>query len=644
MTQALTTSPIQNAALENYVTDQADKTLLRFITCGSVDDGKSTLIGRLLWDTKMIFEDQLHNLTQDSQRLGTQNGDIDFALLTDGLQAEREQGITIDVAYRFFATDKRKFIVADTPGHEQYTRNMATGASTADAALLLIDARKGILDQTRRHCAIAALLGIRHIVLAVNKMDLVGYDQSVFDQIVNDFAPVASRLSLESVTAIPLSALKGENILTPSAEMGWYQGPTLISYLENIETKGTEQKRDQLRFPVQWVNRPNLDFRGYAGSLVSGNVHVGQKIRVAGKQAEAQIERIVTLSEDLAQAESGQAVTLTLDHEIDISRGDVLIDAGDDLTPIDQFSAHLVWMAEKELQVGQSFLLKAGGQTVTAHLRLINHRFNINELNEEAALRLRLNDIGLVDIQTDKPIIVEPYQTEPSLGQFILIDKATNATVAAGMIHQAQQAKPENVVWQDLNITKQVRAEQKNQNSTVLWFTGLSGAGKSTIANSVDQKLVALGHHTYVLDGDNVRHGLNRDLGFSDADRMENIRRVSEVAKLMADAGLIVLVSFISPFEKDRQMARDVVGADDFLEVFIDTDLSVCEERDVKGLYKKARAGEIDHFTGISSPYEAPSTPDITLKTSDKKADQLANQVIDVLRKQGRIFWYDSTI
>lgn len=644
MTQAVKTASIQSAALENYLTDQAEKTLLRFITCGSVDDGKSTLIGRLLWDTKMIFEDQLHSLTQDSQRLGTQNGDIDFALLTDGLQAEREQGITIDVAYRFFATDKRKFIVADTPGHEQYTRNMATGASTADAALLLIDARKGILDQTRRHCAIAALLGIRHIVLVVNKMDLVGYDQSIFDQIVADFGPIASRLSLENVTAIPLSALKGENILTSSSEMSWYQGPTLISYLENIEAGGAEHKREQLRFPVQWVNRPNLDFRGYAGSLVSGAVYPGQKIRVAGKQVQAQIERIVTLSEDLDRAEPGQAVTLTLDHEIDISRGDVLIGAEDDLVPIDQFSAHLVWMSEKELQVGQSFLLKTGGQTITAHLRLINHRFNINELSEESALRLRLNDIGLVDLQTDKPIIVEPYQTEPALGQFILIDKASNATVAAGMVHKAQQAKPENVVWQDLNITKQIRAEQKNQNSAVLWFTGLSGAGKSTIANSVDQKLVSLGHHTYVLDGDNVRHGLNRDLGFSDADRMENIRRVAEVAKLMADAGLIVLVSFISPFEKDRQMARDVVGADDFLEVFVDTDLNVCEERDVKGLYKKARAGEIDHFTGISSPYEVPKAADIGLNTSGKTVDQLANQVIDVLRKQGRIFWYDSTI
>lgn len=610
-----------------YLAQHQSKSLLRFITCGSVDDGKSTLIGRLLYDSKMIFEDQLAALEADSKRVGTQGQEIDFALLVDGLAAEREQGITIDVAYRFFATEKRKFIVADTPGHEQYTRNMVTGASTADLAVILIDARKGVLTQTRRHSYLAHLIGIRHIVLAVNKMDLVGYDQAVFDEIVADYREFATGIGIDEFTAIPISGFKGDNITGPSANTPWYSGPALIEHLEAVPV-GDEADGQPFRMPVQWVNRPNLDFRGFAGTIASGAVKPGDRVRVLPSGRTSKVARIVSFDGDLDQAGRDQSVTLTLADEIDCSRGDVLAAAGDPPEVADQFSATLVWMDQQELLPGRSYWLKLGTQTVSAMVREPEHAIDVNTLAKLSAKTLNLNDIGIAEIATDRGVVFEPYEQNRDLGGFILIDKLTNATVAAGMIRRALR-RAQNVHWQAVEITRDLHAAQKGQHPRLLWFTGLSGSGKSTIANLVEKKLHAMGKHSFLLDGDNIRHGLNRDLGFSDADRVENIRRVGEVAKLMADAGLIVLTAFISPFRAEREMVRSMMPAGEFFEIFIDTPLEEAERRDVKGLYKKARAGEIANFTGISSPYEAPDSAEIRIDTTKMTPEAAAELIIE---------------
>jgi bifunctional enzyme CysN/CysC len=598
--------------IDGYLEQHRNKSLLRFITCGSVDDGKSTLIGRLLYDSKMIFEDQLAALEADSKRLGTQGQEIDFALLVDGLAAEREQGITIDVAYRFFSTEKRKFIVADTPGHEQYTRNMVTGASTADLAVILIDARKGVLTQTRRHSFLVKLLGVRKAVLAVNKMDLVGWSKDRFDEIVADYGAFAAEIGLTDILAIPISGLKGDNITVRSGQTPWYEGPSLLEHLETVEVDAERLARLPLRLPIQWVNRPNLDFRGFAGQIAQGRVRPGDAIRVAPSGKTSTVARIVDKDGDLAEAVAGQSVTLTLTDEIDCSRGDVIAAADSPPEAADQFEATLVWMAEEPLLPGRPYWLKVGARLVSAQILDLKHKVNVNTLEHLAATKLELNEIGVATVSLDQSIAFEAYETNADLGGFILIDRLSNATVGAGMIRFALR-RSHNIHWQALDVSKDSRAAQKGQKPAVLWFTGLSGAGKSTIANVVEKQLQAQGRHTYLLDGDNVRHGLNRDLGFTDADRVENIRRVSEVAKLMADAGLIVLVSFISPFRAERDMARRMMGEGEFFEVFVDTPLAVAEQRDVKGLYKKARAGELKNFTGIDSPYEAPDAPEIRL-------------------------------
>ena len=621
--------------LKAYLAAQENKSLLRFLTCGSVDDGKSTLIGRLLYDTKLIFEDQLSALEKDSKKHGTTGDDIDFALLVDGLEAEREQGITIDVAYRFFATDKRKFIVADTPGHEQYTRNMATGASNSELAIILIDARKGVLTQTRRHAYIASLLGIRHVVLAVNKIDLVGYSQGVFDEIVSEFKEFAAKLSFASLVPIPISARFGDNVIAHSAHMPWYKGPALLSHLEvvDVESGITEAA---FRFPVQWVNRPNLDFRGFSGTIVGGRLTAGDPIAVAKSGRTSKIMRIVTMDGDLDEAIAGQAVTLTLGDEVDISRGDVLSAPGARPEVSDQFSAHVLWMADDELLPGRQYLLKLGTATVPAQITTLKHKVDVNTLEHLAAKTLALNEVGYANISASQPLVFDSYAANRDMGGFILIDRFTNATVAAGMIDFGLR-RATNVHWQALDVNKSARADLKNQKPGVLWFTGLSGSGKSTIANLVERSLFAQGRHTYLLDGDNVRHGLNRDLGFTDADRVENIRRVAEAAKLFVDAGLIVLVSFISPFRSERRMAREMVGASEFIEIFVDTPIEVCMQRDPKGLYEKAWAGQIKNFTGIDSPYETPEMADLTLKTADKDPADLAMDVLGILRKRGLI-------
>ncbi|OKH87143.1 sulfate adenylyltransferase subunit CysN [Thalassospira sp. TSL5-1] len=616
-----------------YLKAQEEKSLLRFITCGSVDDGKSTLIGRLLWDSKLIFEDQLAALEVDSRKVGTQNGEIDFALLLDGLQAEREQGITIDVAYRFFSTDKRKFIVADTPGHEQYTRNMATGASTADVAIILIDARKGILTQTRRHSFITSLLGIRNVVLAVNKMDLVNYDQATFDQIVADYQEFAQQLNYHSIQAIPISALRGDNIIESSPNTAWYEGPTLLSHLETVEVE-QEAIEKPFRLPVQWVNRPNLDFRGFSGTVSSGVVKPGDAIVVSSSGQTSKVKEIVTYDGHLDQAIAGQAITLTLEDEIDISRGDVLAATEARTDYADQFEAKIIWMHEDEMLPGRPYLIKMGGQISGAQISTLKYKVNVNTLEHMAGKTLELNEVGIANIAADRALAFDPYDDNRHTGRFIIIDRYTNATVGAGMINHSLR-RATNIKWQEMDINKQARATQKGQKSAVLWFTGLSGAGKSTIANLVEKKLNALGKHTYSLDGDNVRHGLNKDLGFTDADRVENIRRVGETAKLFVDAGLITLVSFISPFKSERQMARSLLEDGEFIEVFINTPLEVCEERDVKGLYKKAREGKIANFTGIDSPYEAPENPEITVNTSDQSAEDAAEMVVQKLEEFG---------
>ncbi|MBY9066794.1 sulfate adenylyltransferase subunit CysN [Hyphomonas sp. WL0036] len=617
-----------------YLEAHENKSLLRFITCGSVDDGKSTLIGRLLYDSKMIFEDQLATLESDSKRVGTQGDSIDFALLVDGLAAEREQGITIDVAYRFFATQKRKFIVADTPGHEQYTRNMATGASTADAAILMIDARKGVLTQTRRHSFIASLLGIRHLVLAVNKMDLVGYKQDVFDSIVADFLAFAEGLPGKvSIQPIPLSALAGTNMTERSPETPWYNGPSLIEYLETVEIEDERTGRP-FRLPVQWVSRPNLDFRGFAGQIASGSVKPGDKVRSLPSGRETTITRIVTVDGDLDEAVAGQSVTLTFADEIDTSRGDMIVSSAQPAEVSDQFQVHLLWMSEQPLLPGRRYILKAGTKTVTATVNAPKHGVDVNTLAETSARTAELNQIVVTTLSLDQPIPFDPYKDNRETGGFILIDRQTNDTVALGLVDFALR-RASNIHWQALDISRDALAEQKGQRPAVLWFTGLSGSGKSTIANALQKRLFAYGRHTFILDGDNVRHGLNRDLGFTDADRVENIRRVANVARLMTDAGLITLVSFISPFRAERQMARALMPEGEFIEIHVDTPLAIAEQRDVKGLYKKARAGEIRNFTGIDSPYEPPLAPEIRISTADKSAEEAAEEIFAYLDERG---------
>ncbi|WP_374389903.1 sulfate adenylyltransferase subunit CysN [Sandaracinobacter sp.] len=616
--------------IEAYLRLHQQKSLLRFITCGSVDDGKSTLIGRLLYDSKMIFEDQLSALEADSKRVGTQGQEIDFALLVDGLAAEREQGITIDVAYRFFATESRKFIVADTPGHEQYTRNMVTGASTADLAVILVDARKGILTQTRRHSWLAHLIGIRHLVLAVNKMDLVDYSQADFDAIVADYAAFAQGIGITGFTAIPISGFRGDNITAPSANTPWYQGPSLIRHLETVEVNAVADQARPFRMPVQWVNRPDLDFRGFAGLVSGGSIRPGDAVRILPSGKTSRIARIVTMDGDLDVAVAGQSVTLTLADEVDCSRGDVIAAADAPPEVSDRFEATLVWMDEADLVPGRAYWLKLGTQTVSATIQPPKYQVNVNSLEHLAAKTLELNAIGVVEVATDRRIIFEPYAESRALGGFILIDKLTNATVAAGMLHFALR-RAQNVHWQALDITREARAALKNQKPAVLWFTGLSGSGKSTIANLVEKKLHRMNRHTFLLDGDNVRHGLNKDLGFTEADRIENIRRVGEVARLMADAGLIVITAFISPFRAERDMVRAMLPEGEFLEIHIDTPLSVAEARDVKGLYRKAREGKLRNFTGIDSPYEAPEAPEIRIDTQALSPEQAADLIVDRL-------------
>jgi len=614
--------------IDAYLAAHQNKSLLRFITCGSVDDGKSTLIGRLLYDSKMIFEDQLAALESDSKRHGTQGEEIDFALLVDGLAAEREQGITIDVAYRFFATEKRKFIVADTPGHEQYTRNMVTGASTADLAVILIDARKGVLQQTRRHSYLVHLLGIRHVVLAVNKMDLVGYDRQVFDAIVTDYSGFAASIGIEQFTAIPISGFKGDNItVAPSANTPWYDGPALIEHLEGVEVDAVAAQEQPFRMPVQWVNRPNLDFRGFAGQIASGTIHPGDAVRIVPSGKTSTVKTITTFDGDLEEAVAGQSVTLTLADEVDCSRGDLIAAAGDPPQASDQFRATMVWMDEEAMKPGRGYWLKLGTQMVTATVQQPEYEIDINSLEHLAAKTLGLNGIGVAEFATDRPIAFEPYATNRQLGGFILIDKFTNATVAAGMI-EFNLRRADNVHWQPVSVARDDHAGMKNQKPRVLWFTGLSGSGKSTIANEVEKQLFVMNRHTFLLDGDNVRHGLNRDLGFTEADRIENIRRVGEVAKLMADAGLIVLTAFISPFRAERDMVRAMLPQGEFIEIFVDTPLSVAEARDVKGLYKKARSGQLKNFTGIDSPYEPPENPEIRVNTVDMTPEEAARFII----------------
>ncbi|MDI3489713.1 MAG: bifunctional enzyme CysN/CysC [Thauera sp.] len=620
--------------IEQYLKNHENKSLLRFITCGSVDDGKSTLIGRLLYESKMLFEDQLAAVEADSKKWGTQGDQIDFALLVDGLAAEREQGITIDVAYRFFSTDKRKFIVADTPGHEQYTRNMVTGASTADVAVLMVDARKGVLTQTRRHSYLVSLLGIRQVVVAINKMDLVDYSEKVFRSIVEDFSAFAAQIGLDGVTFIPLSAFKGDNIIAPSEAMPWYHGTTLMGYLETVEVDDARMQRAPFRLPVQWVNRPNLDFRGFAGTIAGGAIRPGDRVRVQPSGRESTVARIVTRDGDLPLAVAGQSVTLTLADEVDISRGDLISTVDAPAEVADQFETTIVWMHDEPMLPGRPYLLKIGAKTVTATITDIKYQVNVNTLEHIAAKKLELNAIGVCNLSLDRPIAFDPYQVNRDTGGFILIDRLSNNTVGAGLLHFALR-RAHNIHLQHVDVDKQARSNLKRQKSCILWFTGLSGAGKSSIANLVEKKLHALGHHTYLLDGDNVRHGLNKDLGFTDADRVENIRRVAEVAKLMVDAGLIVLTAFISPFRSERRMARTLVEEGEFVEIHVDTPLEVAESRDPKGLYKKARRGELKNFTGIDSPYEAPETPEIRLDTANRSVEEVADEVLGYLLQHG---------
>jgi bifunctional enzyme CysN/CysC len=622
--------------IERYLRVQERKGLLRFITCGSVDDGKSTLIGRLLYEANVLLDDQLAVLEADSKKAGTPGDGLAFALLLDGLTAEREQGITIDVAYRLFSTATRKFIVADTPGHEQYTRNMVTGASTADAAVLLVDARKGVLTQTRRHAYLASLLGIRHVLLAVNKMDLVDYAHKVFAAIDDEFRAFARHIGLEHVSCIPVSALKGDNVVAPSDKTRWYHGPTVMGYLETVEVANARLETASFRLPVQWVNRPHADFRGFAGTVVSGTVRPGDGVRVQPSGRESRVARIVTYDGDLPQAVSGQAITLILADEVDVSRGDVICAAEAPTGVADQFEATIVWMSDHPMLPGRPYWLKLGTKTVTATLGHPKYRVNVNTLEHLAAKKLELNEIGVCNVSLDRPIAFDSYKDNRDTGGFIVIDRFSNNTVGAGLLHFALR-RSHNIHWQATDVDKHARSAQKGQNACVLWFTGLSGAGKSTIANLVERTLHGRGLHTYLLDGDNVRHGLNRDLGFTEEDRVENIRRVAEVAKLMVDAGLIVIVSFISPFRSERRMARGLVEDREFIEIFVDTPLGVAEERDPKGLYKKARRGELKNFTGIDSPYETPEHAEIRVDTTVNTAEAAAELIIRMLEQRGAV-------
>ncbi len=620
--------------IEQYLKVHENKSLLRFITCGSVDDGKSTLIGRLLFDSKLLYDDQLNAVEKESKQFGTQGENIDFALLVDGLAAEREQGITIDVAYRFFSTDKRKFIVADTPGHEQYTRNMVTGASTADAAILMVDARKGILEQTRRHSFLMSLIGIRHIIVAINKMDLVDYSEAVFHRICADYAEFSKDLGFESVLYLPMSALAGDNIITKSANTPWYHGVPLLEYLETLQIDDDHLKNTPFRMPVQWVNRPNLDFRGFSGTIASGVLRPGDTIRALPSGQTSTVKSIYTYDGDLEEAIPGQSVTICLNDEIDISRGDII--SGKDNPPeiAEQFEVVIVWMSNEPLLPGRRYLIKIGTRTLSATVTEIKYQYNIHTMEKNPASELTLNSIAVCNISTERRIAFDPYSQNHDTGGFILIDRMSNSTVGAGMIHFALR-RSANIHYQHVDVDKASRAKKLGQKPCVLWFTGLSGSGKSTIANLVDKQLFALGHHSYLLDGDNVRHGLNKDLGFTDADRVENIRRIANVAQLMTDAGLIVLTAFISPFTSERRMARDTLGEGEFIEIYVNTPLRVAEERDPKGLYKKARRGELKNFTGIDSEYEAPQNPAITVNTEQTTAEQAADQIVQYLQDKG---------
>ena len=616
-----------------YLDAQENKSFLRFITCGSVDDGKSTLIGRLLYDSKLIYEDQLASIEKDSKKSGTQGDNIDLALLVDGLAAEREQGITIDVAYRFFSTDKRKFIVADTPGHVQYTRNMATGASTADVAVLLIDARYGVQEQTRRHAYIVSLLGVKHVVVAINKMDLKDFSQRVYNEVEEDFRKFAEPLNFSEITCIPMSALDGDNVTTKSERTKWYKGPALLEFLEVVDVDSDTQK-NPFRLPVQWVNRPNLDFRGFSGTIASGTINVGDPIIVTPSGKRSVVKEIVTYDGNLETAVEDMAVTLTLEDEIDISRGDFICHKDHPADQSDQFQAHMLWMSEQRLFPGRQYLLKMTNKTVPASVTNLKHKVNVNDLSEEAGKTLELNEVGVCTLSLGAPIAYDKYSDNRNTGSYILIDRQTNETVGVGMIdYSLRRAK--NVVWQDLDVNKQARAELKNQKPVLLWFTGLSGSGKSTIANLVEKKLLDMGRHTYTLDGDNIRHGLNNDLGFTKADRIENIRRIGETARLMVDSGLITLSAFISPYRAERDMARGLLEDDEFIEIFVDTPLEVAEKRDVKGLYAKARRGEIKNFTGIDSEYQEPENAEIVVNTVKMTADQAAVSIVKYLSDKG---------
>lgn len=617
--------------MEAWLAAHQEKSLLRFITCGSVDDGKSTLIGRMLYDSKMIFDDQITQLEQDSKRVGTRGQEIDFALLVDGLAAEREQGITIDVAYRFFTTEKRKFIVADTPGHEQYTRNMVTGASTASLAVILIDARKGVLTQTRRHSYLCHLLGIRQIVLAVNKMDLVDYDREVFETITMAYGEFAAEIGIADFTPIPISGINGDNITSRSENTPWYDGPVLMDHLESVPVANADaETQDGFSMPVQWVNRPDQHFRGFAGIISQGVVRPGDAVRILPSGKTAAVDRIVSFDGDRDEARAGDSITLTLDQEVDCSRGQVITAANAPLETADQFETVLIWMHEDTLIPGRAYSLKIGSQTVSATVAQPKYEINVNTLEKVAVKTLGLNAIGVTTVTTDRPIPFAAYAENRGLGGFILIDRMTNATVAAGLINFSLR-RAQNIHWQATDISREHHARIKNQKPAVLWMTGLSGSGKSTIANAVEKKLASLGHHTFLLDGDNVRHGLNKDLGFTDADRIENIRRISEVARLMTDAGLIVITAFISPFRAERDMARQMIAEGEFVEVFVDTPLDVAEQRDVKGLYAKARSGQLKNFTGIDSPYEPPENPEIHLETVSLSVEEAAEKIVATL-------------
>lgn len=618
--------------IESYLKSHEEKSLLRFITCGSVDDGKSTLIGRMLYESHMLFDDQLSSLKADSKKMGTQGEKIDFALLVDGLAAEREQGITIDVAYRFFSTDKRKYIVADTPGHEEYTRNMATGASTADVAIILVDAEQGILTQTRRHSFIVSMVGVKHVLLAINKLDLVNYSEDVYDKIVSEYQDFAKNaLNVESITSIPISALIGDNVVEKSQNTPWYKGQTIIEYLEKIEILN-KKINQSFRMPVQWVNRPNSNFRGFSGLISSGEINSGDKVRILPGGQTSLIKNIVTFDGDLANAKAGQSVTIMLEDEIDVSRGDIITISEDPCGEADQFQAHILWMNDDAMIPGRQYLLKSNSQSAILTLGRLKHRIDVNTLDHLPAKTLALNEIGVCNISLDKRIAFDSYDKNQTMGGFIIIDRLSNNTVGMGLIDFALR-RSENIHWQKMDVSKESRAKQKLQIPKIIWFTGLSGSGKSSIANILEKKLQSLGKHTITLDGDNIRHGINRDLGFTDADRVENIRRVGEVAKLMLDSGLICIASFISPFESERKMVRSLVAENEFIEVFVDTPLSVCEQRDVKGLYAKARSGEIPNFTGISSPFEQPSNPEIRIDTTNTSAEEAADQIIEFISK-----------